>query len=173
MSTDIILEGKQSELISKFIDQGIFNKNNGYAEIFYLAVLAGMFEGKEGEIDSGGNSISVSRVYLTNRPNFKYIINIFENLEKKFKGIEMTMPQIFLDSVSTNDTEKFQSIKNHGYAGLEILNNHYFEGNKISDNLDVVAIIDADLKTQEELNQIEINIEPKENTIDDILEGNI
>ncbi|MBF0748894.1 hypothetical protein AXY37_10620 [Mammaliicoccus lentus] len=175
MSSDIILEGKQSQLITSFYEKGIFNKKNGYAELFFLAVLRGMYESSEGEIDTGGNQVSISRVYLDNskRANFKYLINVFENLEKKFNGTELTMSQIFLDSAGTYDTNKFQTIKNHGYAGLELLYEEYLEEDKISDNLDVIAIIEKNLLTKEELDQIEIKQEPTENTIDEILKSDI
>ncbi|MDW3898678.1 hypothetical protein [Staphylococcus saprophyticus] len=175
MSSDIILEGKHSQIIYSLNEKGLFNKKNGSAELFFFAVLKGMYLGEEGELDTGGNPINISRVYLDNskRSNFKYLLNVFENLEKKFNGIDLTMNQIFLDSSGTYDSNKFQTIKNHGYAGLEKLHEEFLVENKINDSLDVIAVIEQDLLTANELEDIEIKQEPQEKNIEDLLESDI
>lgn len=176
MSSDITLQGKQSELITNLFEKGIFDKSSGNAGVFFLATLIGIFESQIGEADSGGKEVNISRTYLakSDRANFRFVLNTFENLEKKFNGVDQSMTQIFLDEEALNDSEKFQSVKNHGYAGLEILNNNFFADNTIIDALDIVTLIEGDLLTTEELDDIEITSSPVTiDSIDDLLKGTI
>ncbi|WP_414053029.1 hypothetical protein [Macrococcus animalis] len=175
MSSDIILEGRQVQIINSLYEKDLFTGNRGSAELFFLAVLKGIFESKEEVMDIGGEQIHISRTVLNhqNRANLKYLINTFENLEQKFNGNEISLYQIFLDEEGTDNTDKFQMIKNHGYAGLEELHKEYLEENEIVDKFDVVKMIESEMLTRNELDQIEINLEPSINTIDDILESDI
>lgn len=172
MSSDILLQGKQSEQLTALFESEIFDKANGNAGVFFLASLIGIYESKVEEAGSGGNELNISRTYLNNpnRHNFRYVLNTFENLEKKFNGIDQSMTQIFLDEQGLNNSDKFQLIKNHGYAGLDILNEYFLSKNVISDNLDVVTMIEKDLFTVEELDQIKIISNPiVEESIDELL----
>ncbi|WP_414043954.1 hypothetical protein ACMGE9_03915 [Macrococcus sp. EM39E] len=175
MSSDIVLEGRQVKIINELYEKNLFTGTRGSAELFFLAVLKGLYNSKEETMDVGGEQINISRTFLNNpkRVNFKYLINVFENLEQRFAGNELTMSQIFLDAIGTDDNDKFQLIKNHGYAGLELLYDELLVQKDIVDKFDVVSIIDSEILTREELDAIEIKMEPAINTIDDILESDI
>lgn len=173
MIADIQIEGLHAQIINDLNSQNVLTGNRGNADLFFLAVLIGLYHSKQSEMELLNiESLNISRTFLAKdrRSEFKYLLNTFENLESKFNGVELSISQIFLDEEGTNNSDKMISIKKHGYAGLEYLHKKYLEDTMIYDKVDVIKEISKDLLEVEELEKLELDVKPVINSIDDLLE---
>lgn len=173
MKSDIIIMGSHAEIINKFRQHKLYTPTVSAADIFFIASLIGMYEGKIDEVDTLGNSkIEISRLYAVNKPDILRIISTFENLEDKYNGIDLTLSEIFMDEEKTNSKEKMQKIKDHAFYGLKKLEETYFnQETTLLNELDTILMIEQQLKTVKELSEFKVANEPVcELTFEELIE---